>query len=284
MNIRKEFKKTRHLLYLNRSPHQTTSPVLSVQGLTISYATGAALQDISFSVNACERLAVVGPNGAGKSTLFKAIAGVIRITEGEVRVYGTEPDGHICIGYVPQRSQVDWRFPVSVADVVMMGRVGRQGFFRSPQERDHEMVRHALELVHMQDLADRQIAQLSSGQQQRMFIARAVAQEAALMLMDEPLTGLDVNSQEDIFAITETLSSKGVTILVALHDLQLAAEKFDRVLLLNRHLIGIGPAEEVLTAPNLISAYQGRLRVLPTENGYLALGDTCCDDQEHAHD
>lgn len=239
---------------------------------------------MNFSVNAGEKLAVVGPNGAGKSTLFKSIAGVINITEGMVRVFGTEPIGHICIGYVPQRSQVNWRFPVSVADVVMMGRIGRLGFLRSPQTRDREIVSQALQLVNMQDLANRQISQLSIGQQQRMFIARAVAQQSTLMLMDEPLTGLDVNSQKDILAIIQSLSSQGITILVALHDLQLAAEKFDQVLLLNRKMIGIGPSEEVLTVPNLLKAYQGSLRVLPAENGFLALGDSCCGDQEHSHD
>jgi ABC-type Mn2+/Zn2+ transport system ATPase subunit len=224
---------------------------------------------------------VVGPNGAGKSTLLKVIAGVLPLTEGQVQIFGHEPGGHICIAYVPQRSLVDWSFPVTVADVVMMGRVGQLGLFRNPRASDWALVHQALEIVGMGEYAKRQISQLSGGQQQRMFIARALAQEAELMLMDEPLTGLDVNSQEDVFRILEELQIQGVTVIVSLHDLKIAAQRFNRVMLLNRQMLGFDTPEAVLTPENLVTAYGGHLHLVPTEDGALALGDTCCGEDEH---
>jgi manganese/iron transport system ATP-binding protein len=244
--------------------------------LTMRYESGAALDNVSFHLHTGERVAVVGPNGAGKSTLFKVIAGVLPPTSGEVKVYGYGPPGHICIAYVPQRSQVDWNFPVNVADVVMMGRIGRLGFLRWPGRRDWDFVRQCLRDVDLESLAKRQISELSGGQQQRMFIARALAQEAELMLMDEPLTGLDMNSQEAIFTILDELRRRGVTVLVATHDLDQAAERFDRVMLLNHQLVGLGTPETVFTPQQLITAYGGHLRLLKNGNSTLALADTCC--------
>jgi ABC-type Mn2+/Zn2+ transport system ATPase subunit len=199
-----------------------------------------------------------------------------------VQVFGNDPGGHICIAYVPQRNRVDWSFPVTVADVVMMGRVGQLGLFRNPKTSDWDLVHEALAVVRMPHLAQRQIGQLSGGQQQRMFIARALAQEAELMLMDEPLTGLDINSQEEVFGILNRLQQEGVTVLVSLHDLKMAAERFDRVMLLNHKMLAIGTPEEVLTPENLVPAYGGHLHLVPTEEGALALGDTCCGDDDHA--
>ena len=272
-----------HLL-VHPHPHAAGKPILRIENLTVAYEAGLALDNISFELIRGERLAVVGPNGAGKSTLFKVIAGVIEPGHGLVEVAGYEPGGHICIAYVPQRSQVDWSFPVTVADVVMMGRVGRMGYLRWATPRDWQQVRQALEVVRMQDFARRQISQLSGGQQQRMFIARAIAQEAELMLMDEPLTGLDATSQDDIFSIMDGLKERGVTVLVALHDLKMAAEHFDRVMLLNKRILGLGVASEALTPAHLLDAYGGHLRMLPVDNGLLALGDSCCGDGEHNHD
>jgi manganese/iron transport system ATP-binding protein len=242
----------------------------------LRYESGVALEDVSFELKTSERLAVVGPNGAGKSTLLKIIAGVLAPTEGRVDIFGREPGAHICIAYVPQRSQVDWSFPVTVADVVMMGRTGKMGLFRNPKARDWHLVQRALEIVRMEQLARRQISQLSGGQQQRMFIARALAQEAELMLMDEPLTGLDVNSQEEVFNILNTLQEQGVTVLVSLHDLKMAAQRFDRVMLLHQKMLAIGTPQEVLIPENLVAAYGGHLHLISTEDGALALGDTCC--------
>lgn len=247
------------------------------------YEGGLALDGVSFELCAGERVAVVGPNGAGKSTLFKVIAGVLHPTEGHVDIFGHGPSGHICIAYVPQRSQVDWDFPVNVADVVLMGRVGKMGLFRHAMPRDWEIVHEALKIVNLSHLSKRQIRELSGGQQQRMFIARALAQEAELVLMDEPLTGLDVASQHTIFEILDQLHRRGVTVMVALHDLKMAAERFDRVMLLNARLVGFGAPFEALSSENLIEAYGGHLQLLPTEDGWLAVGDRCCDEGE-SHD
>ncbi|MCK4975982.1 MAG: metal ABC transporter ATP-binding protein [Anaerolineales bacterium] len=283
MTLLDEFRKTNYLIR-HRHPHEAGAPILRASGLTVRYESGFALEDISFELKVRERLAVVGPNGAGKGTLFKVIAGVLTPTSGQVHVYGHDPEGHICIAYVPQRSQVDWNFPVSVADVVMMGRIGKLKLFRQPRAQDWDIVNHSLEVVGMGDFSKRQISELSGGQQQRMFIARAFAQEAELMLMDEPLTGLDINSQEAIFHILDELKNRDVTVLVALHDLKMAAERFDRVMLLNHRLLGFGPPDEVFTPDSLVSAYGGHLHMVPTDDGTLALGDTCCDEGVHIHD
>lgn len=257
-------------------PHQVEAPILDVSGVTVRYDGRAILEDVSFRLTAGERVAVVGPNGAGKSTLFRVIAGVLHPTAGEVKVAGHGPGGHICIAYVPQRSQVDWTFPVTVAEVVMMGRIGKLGLLRHPGRKDWEYVRQCLEVVGMADLAGRQIGELSGGQQQRMFIARALAQEAELMLMDEPLTGLDMPAQEDIFRILNELRHRQVTVMMATHDLNLATERFDRVILLNKRLLGIGQPEEVFTPELLREAYGGHLRLIQTEDGLIMLSDTCC--------
>lgn len=280
MAIFEELHKTSQHLSKHRQPHRSDVSILRAEGLGLRYESGSALESVSFELQSGERLAVVGPNGAGKSTLLKIIAGVLTPSAGRVQIFGNEPGGHICIAYLPQRNQVDWSFPVTVTDVVMMGRVGQLGLFRNPKARDREMVSHALEIVRMTHLAKRQISQLSGGQQQRMFIARALAQEAELMLMDEPLTGLDVNSQEEVFGILDRLQRENVTVLVSLHDLKMAAEKFDRVMLLNHAMLAIGTPEEVLVPENLMLAYGGHLHLVPTEDGALALGDTCCGDHE----
>jgi len=263
--------------------HQPGAPALQVSGVTVRYNGTRALDDVSFQLTRGERIAVVGPNGAGKSTLFQVIAGVLHPTKGEVKIYGQGPGGHICIAYVPQRSQVDWTFPVNVADVVMMGRIGRLGLFRWPRRNDWDYARACLEIVGMTDLADRQIGELSGGQQQRVFIARALAQEAELMLMDEPLTGLDVPSQEDIFEVLDELRSRDVTVMVATHDLNLAAERFDRLMLLNHRLVGIGQPDQVFTPERLTQAYGEHMHLIETDNGdVMALSDTCCG-QGHDH-
>jgi manganese/iron transport system ATP-binding protein len=260
--------------------HQPGSPSLFASGLSVQYDGRLALEDISFRIESGERVAVVGPNGAGKSTLFKVIAGVINPTSGELRIYGEGPGSHICIAYVPQRSQVDWNFPVTVADVVMMGRIGRLGLFRWPKKRDWEFARSSLAEVGLDDLAGRQINELSGGQQQRMFIARALAQEAELLLMDEPLSGLDIKSQESIYAILDTLRSRNVTIMVATHDLDQAAERFDQVMLLNRRMLGMGRPDEVFTTERLLEAYGGHMHLVANGTQTLALTDTCCEEGE----
>jgi ABC-type Mn2+/Zn2+ transport system ATPase subunit len=280
MQLLRELRRTDHLIRRQRPPHQEEMPILRIEGLEVRYESGAALEDVSFELCMAEQVAVVGPNGAGKSTLFKVIAGVLNPTDGSVDVFGHDPGGHICIAYVPQRSQVDWDFPVNVTDVVMMGRVGKMGLFRHPSAQDREIVHRSLNVVNMSHLAKRQIGELSGGQQQRMFIARALAQEAELILMDEPLTGLDLSSQDGIFRILDQLRQHSVTVMVAMHDLKLAAERFDRVMLLNHRLLGFGPPEQALNSRNLLEAYGGHLHLLPSDDGTWVLGDTCCDEGE----
>jgi len=167
-------------------------------------------------------------------------------------------------------------FPVNVRDVVMMGRIGQMVLFRWPRRRDCQLVQECLDVVKATNLANRQIGELSGGQQQRIFIARALAQEAEIMLMDEPLTGLDVNSQEDILDILDELRRRNVTVLIATHDLNQAAKCFDRVMLLNRRLIGLGYPDEVFTSKLLKEAYGDQLRLVETTNGVMAFSDTAC--------
>jgi manganese/iron transport system ATP-binding protein len=257
--------------------HDPSSPILDVNKLSIRYDGTNALENISFRLHAGERVAVVGPNGAGKSTLFKAIAGVIQPNAGDIKVSGFSPRGHICIAYVPQRSQVDWRFPASVADVVMMGRIGQIGLIKWPGHHDWAMVHQALDDVGMNSLADKQIGELSGGQQQRTFLARALAQGAELILLDEPLNGLDVPSQDAILNILEKLHNQGITVMVATHDLGQAAAHFDRVMLLNHSLIKFGIPADVLTSANLILAYGGHAQLIQDREGIATVTDTCCD-------
>lgn len=264
--------------------HQVDQPILNVHHLSVQYGDFIALEDVTFHLHVGERIAVVGPNGAGKSTLFKVIAGVIRPTAGEVHVYGSSPAHHICIGYVPQRSQVEWHFPVTVEDVVMMGRVAQIGLFRHPKKADWQRVHEALETVGLLDLARRPIEALSGGQQQRMFIARALAQDAELLLMDEPLNGLDIPSQESILSLLDRLRSQGITLMIATHDLEQAANFFDKVMLLNRRLIGFGKPQDVLRPDRLLRAYGGKLQIVEEAGNLLAVGDTCCEEPfPHEH-
>jgi len=256
--------------------HDTSAPSVAVRGVTVEYDGVKALEDVTFELRRGERVAVVGPNGAGKSTLFKVIAGVLEPSKGEVMLYGGEPSRHICVSYVPQRSQVDLTFPVTVWDVVMMGRVGRIGLLRWPSRRDRELVQACLELVGIADLADRQIGELSGGQQQRVFIARALAQEAEVMLMDEPFTGLDVSSREEILQILDRLQEREVTVLVATHDLSQAAQRFDRVLILKQKLLGFGSPDQVLNPEILQEAFGEQLHLVGADGSVIVFSNVGC--------
>ena len=256
--------------------HLSDAPTLELDRVSVSYGRVAALIDVSFQLGPGDQVAVVGPNGAGKSTLFNVVAGIIRPDRGAVRIYGSWPSEHICVGYVPQRNRIDWRFPVSVADVVMMGRVRKIGLFRWPSTRDRVAVRDALAQVGLADLANRQIGELSGGQQQRVFLARALAQQAELLLLDEPLTGLDLPSRDAILTILAELHHQGVATLTATHDLNQAAEHFPRILLLNRRVVAFGPPQEALTAQALAAAYGNQMHILQTNNGHWVITDTCC--------
>ncbi len=263
--------------------HDTSAPPITAEDVRVTFNGRDAIRDVSFEVQPGRRVAVVGPNGAGKTTLFQVIAGAIKPTSGSISIFGHRPGGHVCIAYVPQRSQVDWSFPASVTDVVMMGRVRKIGLFRWPRRADWSFAQQAIRRVGITDLARQQIGELSGGQQQRVFLAQALTQEAEIILLDEPLTGLDLPSQEAIFDILGDLQRAGVTILVATHDLNLAAERFDDVLLINRHSIAYGSPQEVFLQPYLLEAYGGHVHVLEGDDGMMLLTDTCCEGEEHIH-
>lgn len=256
--------------------HAPGADALRMDALTVRYGPQTALENLSLSVRTGERIAVVGPNGAGKTTLFNAIAGLLNPSAGRIDVFGHPPRRHACIAYLVQRSAVDWNFPATVRDVVYMGRVREIGLFRRPSEKDRAYVDQCLHQVGLSSLADRQISELSGGQQQRMFIARALAQEAALMLLDEPFTGLDHQTEHELIDLMERMSRGGITMLVATHDLDIAAAHFDRVLLLNRRLVAIGPSREIFRTDHLTATFGTHARAIRTRDGLMFVSDDCC--------
>jgi ABC-type Mn2+/Zn2+ transport system ATPase subunit len=252
---------------------------LELCNVTVSYDGRPALLDVSFSVPHGAQWAVVGPNGSGKSTLFKALVGLLPLRAGRVLIH-EEPLGleKECVAYVPQREEVDWRFPVTVRDVVMMGRFGRQGWFRRAGAEDRRVVALSLEQMGIAELAGEPIGELSGGQQQRVFLARALAQEPHVLLMDEPFTGVDVATQEAVLGVLETLRAREVTVMVSTHDLNLAATRFDGVVLLNTRLVAAGTPAQVFTPAMVAQAFGGQVLLL---DGALVV-DRCCppDDPE----
>ncbi|MFQ5459908.1 MAG: metal ABC transporter ATP-binding protein [Anaerolineae bacterium] len=252
--------------------------VLEAQDLTVVLGGHRVLEHVSFGVRDGQRVAVVGPNGAGKTTLLKAIAGILPVTGGSLLVHG-HPPGRTCVAYIPQRSEIDWSFPLTVANVVMMGRAGRLGLFHRPGRRDREIVAESLAAVGVAPLADRTIANLSGGEGQRMFIARALAQEAELFLMDEPFAALDARSKQDVVAALGELQARGMTVVVATHDLEAAARHFEAVLLLEGRLVAAGPPGEVLNTSNLLAAYGSHVHVIETPDGRLLIGGTWCPEE-----
>ena len=260
--------------------HQKDTPTIELERVSVYYQGRPALEEITFQLRRGERVAVVGPNGAGKSTLFNVIVGTVKPSSGQVHIYGSGPAEHICIGYVPQRNKIDWHFPATVWDVVMMGRTARIGLLRRPGRNDREIVQQALAEAQADQLSRRQIGELSGGQQQRVFLDRALAQEAEVLLLDEPLTGLDTPSQQAVLSILDGLRTRGIGILVATHDLGQVAQMYDRILLLNRRLIADGPPDQLMNSRMLGRAYGSHLHILPTPDATVALADECCSDDE----
>jgi manganese/iron transport system ATP-binding protein len=237
-------------------------PAIQVEGLTVGYHQESILTDFDLEVTRGSLVGLIGPNGSGKSTLFKTMTGLLKPWKGRVLIDGKPGKPGPQIAYVPQTETVDWTFPVTAGQVVMMGRYPRLGFIRWPRKRDREIVEHALEQVGMVDLKDRQIGQLSGGQRQRVFLARALAQEPSILLLDEPVSGVDATTQHQIFELLDKLCEQGVTTIVASHDLSCVAQRFDHVLLLNRRVYGYGPPEEVLTQDLLNQTFQSHLLLL----------------------
>lgn len=256
--------------------HPAELPAVEVRDLRVDGDKAPILAGVTFSLAQGESLAVVGPNGAGKTTLIKALAGLIKPSAGEIRIFGGPPGKHLCLGYLPQRSEAEWNFPATVLDVVLMGRVGRNGLFRRLTRADRLKAEEALSRVGLSHLSRRRIRELSGGERQRMLIARALAQEARILLLDEPLAGLDAPAQEEILSLLRDLSQQGLSVLVSIHELDLVANYFDRALLLRNRPIALGRPQEVLTPENLRAAYGKALHLIPTPEGTLALGEACC--------
>jgi manganese/zinc/iron transport system ATP- binding protein len=236
---------------------------IEVSDLTVAYRERAVLWDIDLEVPKGVLMAVVGPNGAGKTTLLRSIMGLITPAAGQVLIHGEryEPKRRL-IAYVPQRESVDWDFPTSALDVVMMGRYGDLGWFRRPGKREREMAAVALSRVGMEAYAHRQISQLSGGQQQRVFLARALVQDSEVYFLDEPFQGVDATTEDAIVAVLKELREQGKTIVAVHHDLQTVPEYFDWVMLLNVRRIASGPVNEVFTESNLRLTYGGKVGAL----------------------
>lgn len=245
-------------------PAETVGDGLDIRNVTVTYPNGhTALVDVTFAIPTGTITALVGVNGSGKSTLFKAIMGFVTLAAGEVSVLGlsvAEAQKRNLVAYVPQSEEVDWNFPVLVEDVVMMGRYGHMNWLRIPGRRDREKVAEALERVGMSAYRGRQIGELSGGQKKRVFLARALAQEGRVILLDEPFTGVDVKTEEQIIALLRELRDEGCVILVSTHNLGSVPEFCDRAVLINRRVLAAGKTKDVFTPANLERAFGGVLR------------------------
>jgi ABC-type Mn2+/Zn2+ transport system ATPase subunit len=229
---------------------------LQISGLGVAYQNITALENVSFATSCGNTVALIGPNGAGKSTLLKAIAGLVPRTSGSILWRGAKvSQWHREFAYLPQREDVDWSFPVTVRGLVEMGRYSQLGWWRRWRAEDESKVTEALRSMHLEGLEDRQISELSGGQQQRAFIARALAQEAHVLMLDEPFNGLDRPARENLAALLRQQASQGRLVIASHHDLNTVADLFDEVLILNRKALAFGGVKEVFTEPNLALAY-----------------------------
>jgi manganese/iron transport system ATP-binding protein len=268
----------------------TAEPTVVLDHVTAGYGRRVALTDVSLTVLPGSLLAVIGPNGAGKSTLLKLIAGLIRPESGTISVLGGPPGREAkSVAYLPQAEAVDWDFPVTVGEVVMMGRYAHIGVGRGPSRHDHHMVGDALATVAMHDHIDRQIGALSGGQRRRVFLARALAAEPELYLLDEPVTGVDATTQEELMDVLEAEARAGKTVIATTHDLICAAQRFHEAAFLNGRLVAHGPAALVMDRELLSDTYGGHVLVLPGDGERLVIDDAHHHDQaaggeRHFHD
>lgn len=258
---------------VNELVPQPQNAWLELEHVDAGYDGRLALEDLSFHIPEGVRVALIGPNGAGKSTLFKVLARLLPLRKGDIRIHGL-PLGHHCdcLAYVPQKEEVDWQFPATVKDVVLMGRYGKNGWLRRIKKEDDIVTMRSMVQMGISDLANTPISDLSGGQQQRAFLARALAQEPHILLMDEPFNGVDLTTQEKLFEILDELRRQSVTTIVATHDLNLALAKFDLALLLNRRLIAIGPPAQVLRREAIRQAFGNQALDLDQ----MIVVDQCC--------
>lgn len=245
------------------STTEATLPAVEVHDVTVAYHRKPVLWDIDLALPPGRLIGVIGPNGAGKSTLLKAVLGLVPLASGRIDIFGRPlKECRQEVGYVPQRETVDWDFPVSVLEVVVMGRYGRLGWCRRPGRADREAALACLRRVGMADFAPRQISQLSGGQQQRVFLARALVQDARVYFMDEPFAGVDATTEAAIMNLLRDLRAAGKTVLAVHHDLQTVRDYFDYLVMLNMRVVAAGLTEEVFNNKNLQATYGGRLTVL----------------------
>lgn len=244
------------------------SNVIEVNHLHVSYYGHEVLSDVSFEFGPGKLVGIIGPNGAGKSTMIKAIMKLIPRDRGEVKIFGESIEAsRKRIAYVPQRSNIDWDFPINVYDTVMLGTYPKLGLFKKPGAKEKELVNECLERVGMMEFADKQIGELSGGQQQRVFLARALAQEAELFFLDEPFVGIDVASEKTIVGILGELRDEGKTVFVVHHDLSKVKDYFDDLILINRELIQSGPVETVFKKDIMSRAYRTDFTIDPQTGG-----------------
>jgi manganese/zinc/iron transport system ATP- binding protein len=247
-----------------------SKPALDIADLTVAYRDEPVLWDIDLEVPEGSLMAVIGPNGAGKSTLIKTVLGLIKPVAGNILVYGDSyKNKRKFVGYVPQRSSVDWDFPTTVFDVVLMGSYGKLGWIKRPGKKEKALAREAIEKVGMEEYSGRQINELSGGQQQRTFLARALVQQSGLYLMDEPFSGVDAKTEKAILKILKELNSQGKTILVVHHDLLTVKEYFESVAMLNTRLITSGKIEEVFTEDNIRKTYGGNVNLIKAQKNAI---------------
>ncbi len=236
---------------------------IEAHNLTVSYQGAPVLWDIDFQLPTGQIIGIIGPNGSGKTTLLKTAMGLLEPSSGYVKVFNKDLDDvREKVAYVPQRESVDWDFPASVYDIVMMGRYGKKNLFKRTNKTDIEIVNNSIAKVGLEELSDRQISQLSGGQQQRVFIARALAQQADVYLMDEPFVGVDAATENSILTLLSEMKRNGKTVIIIHHDLQTVSDYFDYLVLLNTRLIAKGNVQDVLTKENLSNAYGGQLTLL----------------------
>lgn len=240
--------------------------MLEVEHLNVDYRGTVAVEDVSFRVYPGQMVGVIGPNGAGKSTLVKAILGLIPVANGNIKFCNSSIKKQLSsIAYVPQRTQVDWDYPIKVHNVVMMARTANTGWFRKPNQKSKQIVKSALSRVGMWDFRFRQIGELSGGQQQRVFLARALAQQADLFFFDEPFVGIDKHTEEIMFDVFNELRKDGKILILITHDLGETLAKCDNLLLLNKSIIADGSFQEVVTSENLQRAYGNNILFLNRE-------------------
>jgi ABC-type Mn2+/Zn2+ transport system ATPase subunit len=240
-----------------------------VEGLSVSYDKKRVLSNVYLRVEEGKLIGVLGPNGAGKSTLFKAILGLIENNSGTISIYGKDiKESRKRIAYVPQRDEVDWTFPATVKDIVLMGRFPAKTIWQKMDATDHQKAKEAMEELSILDLADRQIGALSGGQQQRVFLARALCQEADILMLDEPFVGVDITTEEHIIRVLRKLSHEGKTLLVVHHDLSSVKDYFNQVILINQRLVAYGDTETTFVAENIAKTY-GAPHTILLEAGHV---------------